>query len=77
MKYCNRKGPGATPGVKLKREKCPAFDKTCNECGSLGQFTETKACRVKPVKVEKVNVQQEQEDRSQVEGAVSGCGGGQ
>ena len=37
-KYCNRKGHGATPGLNVKKEKCPAFDKTCNKCGGLGHF---------------------------------------
>ena len=65
-KYCNRKGHGAKPGLSVKREKCPAFDKTCNKCGGLGHFAVTKSCRDRPVKIENVKVQYEQEDRSQV-----------
>ena len=65
-KYCNRKGHGATPMLSVKKEKCPAFDKTCNKCGGLGHFARTRACKGKPVKVENMKMQYEKQDRTKI-----------
>ena len=56
--YCGRKGHGAKPDLKLKKEICPAFDRKCNTCGIIGHFSRSKACR-KAVKVEAVRMQHE------------------
>ena len=56
--YCGRRGHGAKPDLNQKKETCPAFDKNCNNCGKIGHFSRSKACR-KTVKVEKVMVQHE------------------
>ena len=64
--YCKRKGHGARPGLNVKREKCPAFDKTCNKCGGIGHFAGAKSCRDKSAKVEVVKVQHEKSGKTQV-----------
>ena len=46
-KFCGRKGHGYSPNMSLKREQCPAWDKSCNACGAKGHFSKTRACRKK------------------------------
>ena len=48
----------------MKRDKCPAFDKTCKSCG--GHFEKSRTCEDKVVMVDNVLVQRERTDKSQV-----------
>ena len=38
----------------VKQEEGAAFDKKCKDCGAIGHFANSKACRKKGVKVEMV-----------------------
>ena len=42
--WCGKSGHGYRPSQDVRKEKCPAFSKTCNKCSKIGHFSSVCRC---------------------------------
>jgi hypothetical protein len=61
-KYCNKVGHGSAPNISVRKNACPAWDKSCKKCEKIGHFSNVCRENVEKVKAEAVKTKHTDED---------------